>query len=67
MLGQFDQVGLGHNTLTEDALALVVRSSDGILRKARNLSFASLLEGVRAGKNRKTGNHSTGQCKDIHP
>jgi MSHA biogenesis protein MshM len=50
LLSQFDQVGLGHNTFSEDALALVVRSSDGILRKLRNLSIASLLEGVRAGK-----------------
>ena len=37
----------GHNTLTEDALALVVRSSEGILRRIRNLCLASLIEAVR--------------------
>ena len=50
LLSQFDQAGLGHNTFTEEALALVIRSSDGILRRARNLAIASLLEGVRQGK-----------------
>ena len=50
ILDQLDQCGLGHNTFSEDALALLVRSSDGILRKARNLSIASLLEAVRQGK-----------------
>jgi type II secretory pathway predicted ATPase ExeA len=50
ILDQLDQAGLGHNTFTDDALSLVVRSSDGILRKARNLSIASLLEAVRLGK-----------------
>ena len=47
VLKAFDSVGLGHNTLTEDALALVVRSSEGILRRIRNLCLASLIEAVR--------------------
>jgi type II secretory pathway predicted ATPase ExeA len=50
ILSQLDQAGLGHNTFSDDALSLLVRSSDGILRRARNLSIASLLEGVRQGK-----------------
>lgn len=47
VLGQFDRAGLGHNTFTEDALALLVRSSDGILRRARNLCLSALIEAVR--------------------
>lgn len=50
ILSQFDIAGLGHNTFTEDALALIVRSSDGILRRARNLCLSSLLEAVRDKK-----------------
>lgn len=48
LLAQFDSVGLGHNALSEDALALIVRSSDGVLRRARNLCLSALLEAVRA-------------------
>jgi type II secretory pathway predicted ATPase ExeA len=50
ILSQLDHAGLGHNTFTDDALSLIIRSSDGILRKARNLSIASLFEAVRQGK-----------------
>lgn len=50
LLSELDRAGLGHNTFTEDAVSLIVRSSDGILRKTRNLSVASLLEAVRASK-----------------
>lgn len=50
ILDQLDQAGLGHNTFTEDALALIVRSADGILRRARNLCLGSMLEAVRAHK-----------------
>lgn len=38
---------LTHNTLDEDALGLIARSSDGLLRAARNLTLASLIEAVR--------------------
>ena len=48
ILDQFDRAGLGHNTFTEGALDLVVRSSEGVLRAARNLSVSCLLEGLRA-------------------
>jgi len=47
ILAQFDRVGLGHNTLTPEALALIVRSAEGILRRARNLCLSCLLEAVR--------------------
>lgn len=47
ILGQFDRAALGHNTFTEDALALVVRSSEGLLRRARNLCLSCLIEAVR--------------------
>ena len=47
ILNQFDLAGLGHNTCTQDALALVVRSAEGLLRRARNLCIAALIETVR--------------------
>lgn len=45
--GQFDQCGLGQNCLTPEALALIARSSQGILRNARNLCISALIEAVR--------------------
>lgn len=48
VLGQLDHAGLGHNVFTQEALALIVRSSDGVLRRARNLTLSCLLEAVRA-------------------
>lgn len=48
ILAQLDHAGLGHNTFTEAALDLIVRSSEGVLRKIRNLSVSCLLEGLRA-------------------
>lgn len=48
VLGQLDKAGLGHNTFTPEAAALIVRSADGILRRARNLCLSCLLEAVRA-------------------
>jgi len=47
ILGQLDRAGLGHNTFTQDAMALVVRSGDGLLRRTRNLCVSSLIEAVR--------------------
>jgi len=44
ILAQLDRVKLGHNTFTQDALGLVVRSADGILRRARNLAVSCLLQ-----------------------
>ena len=48
ILGELDHAGLPHNTYTEDALSLVIRSCDGILRKARNLCLSCMIEGVRS-------------------
>jgi type II secretory pathway predicted ATPase ExeA len=50
ILNQMDRVGLGHNVFSSDALSLIARSSDGVLRQARNLTLACLLECVRAAK-----------------
>jgi len=47
ILRELDRVGLGHNSFSEDALALVLRSSEGLLRRCRNLCVSSLLEAVR--------------------
>jgi len=44
---ELDRVALAHSTFTDDALSLIVRSSEGVLRTARNLCVASLLESVR--------------------
>lgn len=46
---QLDKAGLPHNTFTQRALALLVRSSDGILRNARNLALSCMVEAVRSG------------------
>jgi len=47
ILAQLDRAGLGHNTFTADALALIVRSAEGLLRRTRNLCPAALIEAVR--------------------
>jgi type II secretory pathway predicted ATPase ExeA len=47
LLDQFDRAGLGHNTFTEEALALVIRSGEGLLRRTKNLCLGALLETVR--------------------
>ncbi len=47
VLGQLDRAGLGHNTFTPEALALIVRSGEGLLRRTRNLCLGSLIEAVR--------------------
>ena len=47
---ELDNAGLGHNIFSEDALSLIIRSSDGILRKVRNICLACMIEAVRTGK-----------------
>ena len=47
---QLDHCGLGHNTFTENAMALIIRSSDGILRKAKNICLSCMVEAVRSKK-----------------
>lgn len=49
ILRELDRVGLGHNTFTQPAVDLVVRSAEGVLRKARNLCVGSMIEAVRSG------------------
>lgn len=44
---ELDKVALSHSTFTDDALSLIVRSSEGVLRRARNLCLSTLLEAVR--------------------
>jgi MSHA biogenesis protein MshM len=48
LLRELDRVGLGHNTFTQPAVDLIVRSADGVLRQARNLCVGCLIEAVRA-------------------
>ncbi len=48
LLRQLDRAGLGHNTFSRPAIDLIVRSADGVLRKARNLCVGCLIEGVRS-------------------
>ena len=48
LLRQLDRAGLPHNTFTQAAVELIVRSADGVLRKARNLTLGCLIEAVRS-------------------
>ena len=50
ILAELDRVTLAHNTFDTDSLSLVIRSSEGILRRARNLTLGCLLEAVRSQK-----------------
>lgn len=47
---RLDQCGLPHKVFSEEALSLVVRSSEGLLRRARNMTLGCLLEAVRSQK-----------------
>jgi len=47
ILAQLDRAGLGHNTFSPDALALILRSAQGLLRRTRNLCLSALIEAVR--------------------
>ena len=44
---ELDRAAIAHSTFTDDALALIIRSSSGLLRRARNLALSSLHEAVR--------------------
>lgn len=44
---ELDKPALAHSTFSDDALSLIVRSSEGGLRKTRNLCLGALLEAVR--------------------
>ena len=47
---QLDRIKLGHNSFSEDALELIVRSSEGVLRRTRNLCISAMFETVRDRK-----------------
>ena len=47
---QLDRVKMGHNALSDEAVDLIVRSSEGILRRTRNLCISAMLEAVRDRK-----------------
>jgi type II secretory pathway predicted ATPase ExeA len=50
IFAQLDRVKLGHNTFSDEAVELVIRSSEGILRRTRNLCISAMLETVRDRK-----------------
>lgn len=47
---QLDVVSLPHSIFTDEARSLIVRSSDGFLRRIRNLCISSMLEAIRCKK-----------------
>ncbi len=49
IIRELDIAGLPHNTFTENALSLLVKSSDGILRNAKNIALSCMVEAVRSG------------------
>jgi type II secretory pathway predicted ATPase ExeA len=50
ILDQLTKAGVGHNTFTQEAIDLIVRAADGIIRRTRNLCLSCLLEAVRDRK-----------------
>ncbi len=44
---QLDRIQLPHTTFTPDAIALIIRASEGTLRAVKNLCIGSLIEAVR--------------------
>ena len=53
---ELERLGLAHSTFTSGATELILRTSDGVLRRCRNLCLSAMLEAVRA---------STGRTIDI--
>lgn len=49
---ELDRLNLPHSTFTTGAIELILRSSDGVLRRCRNLCLATMLEAVRASAGR---------------
>jgi MSHA biogenesis protein MshM len=47
ILRELDRVGLAHNIFTQPAIDLIVRSAEGVLRRAKNLCVGCLIEAVR--------------------
>ncbi len=47
-----ERLGLAHSTFTSGATELMLRTSDGVLRRCRNLCLSAMLEAVRASSGR---------------
>lgn len=47
---QLDRCGLPQSSFTPEASGLIIRTADGLMRKARNMALSCLLEAVRARK-----------------
>jgi hypothetical protein len=47
VLDQLDRAGPGHNSCTPEALARIVRSGAGLLRRTRHLCLGARIEAVR--------------------
>ena len=47
ILFELDRSKLPHNTFSEDAIAVIVRAADGVLRNIRNICLAAMIEAVR--------------------
>ena len=65
LLGELDRVAIAHSTFTEDALGLIVRSSEGILRRAKNICVAALLDAVRDVQGKSGSSRSTASCSSL--
>lgn len=57
ILSELDAVGLGHNTINEAALELIIRSSQGKLRLCRNLCYGSLVQACMDSERVVTNKH----------
>ncbi len=49
---ELDRLGLAHSTFTSGATELIIRSSEGVLRRCRNLCLSAMLQAVRAAAGR---------------
>ena len=49
---ELERLGLAHSTFTSGATELILRTSDGVLRRCRNLCLSAMLEAVRAAAGR---------------
>ena len=49
---ELERLGLAHSTFTNGAMELILRTSDGVLRRCRNLCLSAMLEAVRAANGR---------------
>ena len=50
IFAQLDRIKLPHSVFSDDALELIVRAAEGVLRRTRNLCLSALLETVRDRK-----------------